>query len=52
MRDGQWPLTAGQRAMVFAARILPPPVLRRLAALAMRISPPTNTAQRGSKNDG
>ncbi|WP_407686237.1 SDR family NAD(P)-dependent oxidoreductase [Mycobacterium sp. HUMS_1102779] len=32
MRDGAWPLTAAQRAMVFAARILPQPVLQRLAA--------------------
>lgn len=31
MRDGAWPLTAAQRAMVFAARILPKPVVQRLA---------------------
>ncbi|BBZ71501.1 SDR family oxidoreductase [Mycobacterium paraseoulense] len=36
MRDGAWPLTAGQRAMVFAARVLPQPVLQRLAALAAK----------------
>jgi NAD(P)-dependent dehydrogenase (short-subunit alcohol dehydrogenase family) len=32
MRDGAWPLTVSQKAMVLAARILPPPLLRRLAA--------------------
>jgi NAD(P)-dependent dehydrogenase (short-subunit alcohol dehydrogenase family) len=34
MRGGAWPLTAGQKAMVLAARVLPQPVLTRLAALA------------------
>ncbi len=32
MRGGAWPLTTAQKAMVLAARILPQPVLRRLAA--------------------
>jgi NAD(P)-dependent dehydrogenase (short-subunit alcohol dehydrogenase family) len=50
MRGGKWPLTAGQRAMVLAARILPPPVLQRLAALAMRLAPQKNTEQQGSKD--
>ncbi|WP_102419811.1 SDR family NAD(P)-dependent oxidoreductase [Mycobacterium sp. 4858] len=36
MRDGVWPLTWSQRAMVLAARVLPPPVLQRLAALAAK----------------
>jgi NAD(P)-dependent dehydrogenase (short-subunit alcohol dehydrogenase family) len=36
MRGGAWPLTAGQRAMVLAARVLPPSVLQRLASLAAR----------------
>jgi NAD(P)-dependent dehydrogenase (short-subunit alcohol dehydrogenase family) len=45
MRGGAVPLTAGQQAMVLAARVLPAPVLRRLAALAMRISPPKNAPQ-------
>jgi len=34
MRGGAVPLTAGQKAMVLAARVLPAPVLQRLAALA------------------
>jgi NAD(P)-dependent dehydrogenase (short-subunit alcohol dehydrogenase family) len=36
MRGGVWPLTVSQRAMVLAARILPPPVLQRLASLAAK----------------
>lgn len=32
MRGGAWPPTTAQRAMAFAARILPKPVLERLAA--------------------
>jgi NAD(P)-dependent dehydrogenase (short-subunit alcohol dehydrogenase family) len=38
MRDGAWPLTAAQKATVFAAKVLPAPVLRRLASLAARRS--------------
>jgi hypothetical protein len=36
MRGGAYPLTAGQRAMVFGARVLPQPVLQRLASLAAK----------------
>ena len=36
MRDGAWPLTTTQKAMVLAARVLPAPVLQRLASLAAR----------------
>lgn len=36
MRGGAWPLTVSQRAMVVAARVLPQPVLQRLAALVAR----------------
>lgn len=36
MRGGVWPLTWAQKAMVLAARVLPQPVLQRLAALAGR----------------
>ncbi len=32
MRGGAWPLTWGQKAMVLAARMVPKPVLQRLAA--------------------
>jgi hypothetical protein len=39
MRGGAVPLTAAQRAMVGAARVLPAPVLRRVASLAMRLTP-------------
>jgi NAD(P)-dependent dehydrogenase (short-subunit alcohol dehydrogenase family) len=43
MRDGAVPLTAGQKAMVLAARVLPAPVLQRLASLA---------AKRRKENEG
>ncbi|MBX9639133.1 MAG: SDR family oxidoreductase [Mycobacteriaceae bacterium] len=36
MRGGAYPLTAAQRAMVLTARVLPPPILQRLAALSAR----------------
>jgi hypothetical protein len=39
MRGGAVPLTGAQKAMVFAARILPPRVLQRIASLVKRISP-------------
>jgi NAD(P)-dependent dehydrogenase (short-subunit alcohol dehydrogenase family) len=39
MRGGAYPLTTAQRAMVLAARVLPQPVLQRVASLAMRLSP-------------
>ena len=36
MRDGAWPLTLAQKAMVFAAKIIPAPVMQRLVALAAK----------------
>ncbi|SPM31153.1 SDR family oxidoreductase [Mycobacterium terramassiliense] len=36
MRGGAWPLTTTQKAMVLVARVLPAPVLRRLASLAAK----------------
>jgi hypothetical protein len=36
MKGGASPLTVGQRAMVFVARVLPQPVLQRLASLAAK----------------
>jgi NAD(P)-dependent dehydrogenase (short-subunit alcohol dehydrogenase family) len=50
MRDGAWPLTMAQKAMVFAARVLPQPVLQRVATLAARLAPQKNTEQRGSND--
>jgi short-subunit dehydrogenase len=53
MRGGAVPsktLTAAQRAqkaLLLAARVLPPPVLQRLAALAMRVSPSKNVPPQG-----
>lgn len=36
MRDGAWPLTTAQRAMVMAARVIPQPVMTRLAERAAK----------------
>jgi hypothetical protein len=36
MRGGAYPLTAAQNAMVFAAKVLPAPVLKGLASLAAK----------------
>jgi NAD(P)-dependent dehydrogenase (short-subunit alcohol dehydrogenase family) len=47
MRGGAVPLTTGQKAMVLAARVLPAPVLERLAALTMRVSPTKNVPEQG-----
>jgi NAD(P)-dependent dehydrogenase (short-subunit alcohol dehydrogenase family) len=51
MRDGAYPLTGTQRAMVLAARVLPQPVLQRLASLAMRLAP-KRSQQDESENHG
>jgi hypothetical protein len=50
MRGGAYPLTGGQRAMVLAARVLPQPVLQRLASLAMRLAPAKQPHQDESEN--
>jgi NAD(P)-dependent dehydrogenase (short-subunit alcohol dehydrogenase family) len=36
MRGGAWPLTSAQKAMVLVARVLPAPVLQRLASLVAK----------------
>ena len=36
MRDGGWPLTFTQKALVFATKAIPAPVLQRLATLAAK----------------
>jgi NAD(P)-dependent dehydrogenase (short-subunit alcohol dehydrogenase family) len=36
MRGGAWPLTLAQRGMVFVTRVLPAPVLERMASLAAK----------------
>jgi NAD(P)-dependent dehydrogenase (short-subunit alcohol dehydrogenase family) len=52
MRGGAYPLTTVQRAMVFVAKVLPQPVLQRLASLATRLSPAKQAPQQGSENHG
>jgi len=36
MRDGAWPLTTAQKAMVFATKVIPQPLLQRLATMAAK----------------
>ncbi|HEV7851064.1 MAG TPA: SDR family oxidoreductase [Mycobacterium sp.] len=51
MRGGAYPLTTAQRAIVFAAKVLPQPVLQRLASLAVRFSPAKQAPPQGNEND-
>lgn len=51
MRGGAYPLTTAQRAMVFAAKVLPQPVLQRLASLAVRFSPAKQAPPQGNENN-
>jgi NAD(P)-dependent dehydrogenase (short-subunit alcohol dehydrogenase family) len=50
LRGGAYPLTTAQRSMVFAAKVLPQPVLLRLASLAMRLSPAAKQPQQESEH--
>jgi NAD(P)-dependent dehydrogenase (short-subunit alcohol dehydrogenase family) len=52
MRGGAYPLTTAQRAMVFAAKVLPQPVLQRLASLAARRAAAKQPPRQGSENHG
>src|SRR6202000_501087 len=36
MRDGAWPVTTAQKAMVFATKVIPQPVMQRLATMAAK----------------
>jgi NAD(P)-dependent dehydrogenase (short-subunit alcohol dehydrogenase family) len=51
MRDGAYPLTTAQRAMVSAAKVLPQPIMARLATLAMRLSPAQSAPNESESND-
>ncbi len=56
MRGGAYPLTASQKAMVLAAKVLPRPVLQRLAEVAARRQaarqdPEQNSPEQNSEND-
>lgn len=51
MRDGAWPLTSAQKAMVFAAKVIPQPVMNRLVAVASRRAAAKQAAEQGSEND-
>jgi short-subunit dehydrogenase len=47
MRNGAWPLTVAQRGMVLAAKVIPQPVMTRLAERAAR-----RAAKQGSNGNG
>ncbi|MGP4053632.1 SDR family oxidoreductase [Mycobacterium sp. 4D054] len=47
MRNGAWPLTIAQRGMVLAAKVIPQPVMTRLAERAAQ-----RTARQGSNGNG
>lgn len=47
MRGGAYPLTAGQRAMVLTARVLPQPVLNLLAAVVAKRNAANNKGTEG-----
>jgi NAD(P)-dependent dehydrogenase (short-subunit alcohol dehydrogenase family) len=51
MRGGVYPLTTAQRAMVFAATVLPQSVLQRLASLAVRFSPAKQARPQENENN-
>ncbi len=52
LRGGVVPLTVSQRAMMFAAKVLPQPVMQRLASLLMRFPPAKQAPSQGSESHG
>ena len=51
MRDGAWPLTTVQRAMVLALKVTPKPVMKLLTDRAARkVAAPTTTEQESGSN--
>jgi hypothetical protein len=52
MRDGAWPLTVAQRGMVTAAKVIPQPIMQRLASRAAKRAAAKQTPQNGTEIDG
>jgi hypothetical protein len=52
MRDGAWPLTTVQRAMVLAAKVIPQPLMQRLVAPAARRAAAREAREQGSDGNG
>ncbi len=52
MRDGAWPLTGTQKAMVAAAKVIPKPVMNRIADRMARKAAASAAAEQGSENNG
>jgi short-subunit dehydrogenase len=52
MRDGAWPLTGAQRAMVLAAKVIPKPLMQRLADRAATRAAARKASEQGSESNG
>jgi NAD(P)-dependent dehydrogenase (short-subunit alcohol dehydrogenase family) len=52
MRNGAWPLTGVQKAMVLAAKVIPQPLMQRLADRAARRAAALEATEQGSEHDG
>jgi NAD(P)-dependent dehydrogenase (short-subunit alcohol dehydrogenase family) len=52
MRGGAWPLTGTQRAMVLAAKVIPKPLMQRLADRAARRAAARKASEQGSESNG
>jgi NAD(P)-dependent dehydrogenase (short-subunit alcohol dehydrogenase family) len=52
MRDGAWPLTTAQRGMVLATKVIPQPIMQRLAARADKRAAAKQPPQDGTETDG
>jgi len=52
MRDGAWPLTGAQHAMVLAAKVIPKPLMQRLADRAARRAAARKASEQGSESNG
>jgi hypothetical protein len=51
MRDGAWPLTGVQHAMVLAAKVIPRPLMQRLTERAARRAVAREASEQGSEKD-
>jgi NAD(P)-dependent dehydrogenase (short-subunit alcohol dehydrogenase family) len=52
MRDGAWPLTGTQKAMMAAAKVIPKPLMQHLADRAAKKSAARAVAEQGSASNG
>jgi NAD(P)-dependent dehydrogenase (short-subunit alcohol dehydrogenase family) len=52
MRDGAWPLTGTQKAMIAAAKVIPKPLMNRIADRIARKAAASAAAEQGSEHNG